>query len=265
MTQICHTSFGFIIGNSPVKTTTPSSYSRTTLSETPNDINDQIMSARNARIMIPLSTMTSTLMFSLIGNPSPSNAGIGSVIPFDVSRKEQFSGSIGNSVVMLRLQMSLRKRGYLNKKANVATFKPKDDLGVLLNQGFGSGSPLVEFNGSTSGLDEYLQSCEGNQKKALIFYGQDVDIAPNGDVSSIVGEDLKSTEELLYDKIGDRALDVTLLGGVTIHRAKEGGKDAGEDCFLPCRIMGVRSRYKVDIFEEVFGDLPTSRQTLRIR
>ena len=54
---------------------------------------------------------------------------------------------------------------------------------------------------------------------------------------------------------------ITLIGKDIIHRAKTGGKDYGEDCFLPSRIVGVRSIYEVDIFEEVFRDLPTSRQT----
>jgi len=62
-------------------------------------------------------------------------------------------------------------------------------------------------------------------------------------------------------KNGDRPFDITLIGKDIIHRAKTGGKDYGEDCFLPSRIVGVRSNYEVDIFEEVFGDLPTSRQT----
>ena len=60
----------------------------------------------------------------------------------------------------------------------------------------------------------------------------------------------------------EKKMVITLIGKDIIHRAKTGGKDYGEDCFLPSRIVGVRSNYEVDIFDEVFGDLlPTSRQT----
>lgn len=222
---------------------------------------DEPMSARKARVSLPLSTIASTFAFTLFGDSAPANAGIGSVVPFDVSRKERFSGSIANYVVLLRLQRSLRKRGYFSKMAYVATYKPKDDLAVQLSQDF-SDSPLLDLKAGDTSVEEYLQTCINSKKKALILYGQDVDISPDGTVSAIVGDDLKATEQALLEKIGDKALDVTLMGGIIIHRSKTGGKDAGEDCFLPARIMGVRSNYQVDIFEEVFGDLPTSRQTI---
>jgi len=253
---LCPPSLGFTVGT--IDPANPASLTK--LQESKFDM-DEPMSARKARVTLPLSTMASTFAFTLLGNSSPANAGIGSVVPFDASRKEKFSGSIGNSVVMLRLQRSLRKRGYFYQKGAVATYKPKDDLGGLLTRDYADG-PLVDLKDGNNALEEYLQSCEKDNKKGIILYGQDVDIAPDGNVSAIVGDDLQSTEQSILEKIGDRPFDITLIGGVIIHRAKTGGKDAGEDCFLPARIMGVRSNYKVDIFEEVFGDLPTSRQTI---
>lgn len=234
-------------------------------SDTPSDRNtNKNLSARAARINFPLSALGLFFLGQTV-QPAPANAGIGSVIPFEESRKARFNGSITNFVVSLRLNRSLRKRGYSRNGAVVATFKPKDDLGALMARDYGSGfDALVDVSSDGSGVsvDDYLKECMETKKKAFIVYGQDVDIAPDGTVSEIRGEDVSKTEKVLIEQVGSRSMDVTLMGGIVIHRSKGGGKDAGEDCFLPMTIAGMRDGNVYDIFEEVYGDLPTARQTI---
>jgi len=100
-------------------------------------------------------------------------------------------------------------------------------------------------------------------KKALVLYGQDVSISPEGDLSEIQGRDLKSSEKILMDSLASKGLsDLTLVGGIVVHRVKTGGKDAGEDCFYPMAITSVRNGVTTDLFEKAFGDLPTPRQSV---
>mmetsp|Transcript_46354 Transcript_46354/g.68421 ORF Transcript_46354/g.68421 Transcript_46354/m.68421 type:complete len:310 (-) Transcript_46354:152-1081(-) len=227
--------------------------------------NPMFRSARNARILSPLGLMTSASSILWTTNPLPANAGVGAVVPFEATRKEKFSGSIGNSVVILRLNSSLRKRGYFAKKAVVATSKSKDDLGFLLSREFGD-RPLYDLEDGSSSLEAYVKNCNEDKLKALILYGQDVDISPDGEVGDLKGKDLKSSEQFLIDKMSGVSNEATLVGGVIIHRDKTGAsKDRGEDCFLPTSIVNVKNGVVTDLFDEVFGDLPTPRQTRILR
>ena len=227
-----------------------------------NGEDDQVstlLSARKARVIFPMSS----IIAALAGNSLPAHAGIGTVVPFEETRKEKFSGSIANSVVILRLKSSLRKRGYFQNKSLIATFKASDDLGVSISREFGDGQVIDVTDGAV--LEEYIEKCQSADKKAVVLYGQDVDISANGEASQVLGKDLKSSENLLMEKLRDKLSEVTLVGGVVIHRSKSGGKDAGEDCFLPVAITCTRNGITTDIFEEVFGDLPTPRQTVSLK
>lgn len=229
-----------------------------------DDVND--IDTRSKRIYLPLQIISS---LSFI-NSSPANAGIGTVIPFDVTRQEKFSGSIMNSVTMLRLNSTLRKRGYVKKNALVATLKPRDELVLRLAQDFGTAGDVTLLSDASS-IESYVQtfqqkSNENNKNyKALVLYGKDVDISPEGDMSEIKGNDFKESEKLLVDSLATKGIsDVTLIGGIVIHRAKTGGKDAGEDCFYPVAMTSYRKGVSTDLFEKVFGDLPTPRQTVSL-
>jgi len=216
---------------------------------------------RIKRILLPMQLLTSSALF--IDTP-PAYAGIGAVVPFEETRQEKFRGSIRNSVVMLRLNSTLKaKRGYQKKNAVVATLKSSDDLSVDIARNFGRGKEVVSLvDESSSSFADYIQKCQG--KKALVLYGQDVSISPEGGVSEIQGKDLKSSEKLLMDSLASKGIsDVTLIGGIVIHRAKEGpAKDTGEDCFFPMAMTSVRNGVTTDLFERVFGDLSTPRQTV---
>eukprot|EP00565_Helicotheca_tamesis_P000652 CAMPEP_0185729666 /NCGR_PEP_ID=MMETSP1171-20130828/6891_1 /TAXON_ID=374046 /ORGANISM="Helicotheca tamensis, Strain CCMP826" /LENGTH=283 /DNA_ID=CAMNT_0028398559 /DNA_START=82 /DNA_END=933 /DNA_ORIENTATION=- len=220
-----------------------------------------LFSDRKARITLPLVTSLTTLL----GNTLPANAGIGTIIPFEETRKEKFAGSIANSVVLLRLKSSLRKRGYYAKKAVVGTYKPKDDLVVSLTREFGE-NKLFDLGSSGEVLEEFIKT-SGEYPHALVLYGQDVTISPDGTVSDITGPDLKTTEASIMEKLkGKLSSDVAVIGGIVIHRTKSGGKDAGEDCFLPVSVTYASTDGSVsDLFGEVFGDLPTPRQTVVLR
>jgi len=139
--------------------------------------------------------------------------------------------------------------------------KPKDDLALDILRGFGKGE-LVSLDDPSS-FEDYVRQCEG--KKALVLYGQDVSISPEGIVGDIKGRGIKESEKLLVDKLlASKAAgisELTLVGGIVIHRVKTGGKDAGEDCFFPMAITNVRDGVTTDLFEQVFGDLPTPRQS----
>lgn len=214
--------------------------------------------ARTKRIVLPLQILSS----SLILRSSPANAGIGTVVPFEATRREKFQGSISNSVVMLRLSSTLRKRGYRKGNAVVATLKPKDDLSIDIAQVFGRSGAALPL-GDPSSFAEYVRSCTEGGKRALVLYGRDVSISPEGDVGDVLGKDLKASETILVDALASKGLsDLTLVGGIVIHRAKTGGKDAGEDCFFPMAMSSVRDGVTTDLFREVFGDLPTPRQSV---
>lgn len=223
-----------------------------------DDDDHTLNDARTKRILLPLQLIASSLFLK----SSPANAGIGTVVPFDVTRQEKFRGSIQNSVTMLRLNSTLRKRGYVKRNALVATLKPKDGLVLRMAQDFGTAGEVVSLSDSSS-FENYLQKCQDDKKRALVFYGQDVDISPEGDLSDITGKDLRSSEKLLVDSLASKGIpDVTLVGGIVIHRAKSGGKDAGEDCFFPVAITSIRNGVTRDLFEKVFGDLETPRQSV---
>lgn len=234
--------------------------------------NDSLFSsARKARIVLPLQLLTTSFAaagVTTLSAPLPAHAGVGSIVPFDETRNKKFRGSIGNSVVALRLKSTLRKRGYYSNKAVVATFKSQDDLGLLLSGEFGDGQVV-----SSSSLEDCIQKLEGKQK-LLILYGQDVTISPEGQVSDIQGNDFKSSEKSLLEsalKTGgglDNNVEITLVGGIVIHRTKSGPrKDTGEDCFYPVAMKSIDSKSGVvtDLFGEVFGDLPTPRQSVVLR
>jgi len=217
---------------------------------------------RTKRILLPMQFLTSSLLF--IETPLPAHAGIGTVVPFEETRREKFKGSIRNYVVVLRLNSTLNKLGYQKRNAVVATLKSSDDLSVDIARNFGRGGQVVSLadDSSSSSFADYIQSCQG--KKALVLYGQDVSISPEGDVSEIQGKDLKSSEKLLMDALASKGIsNVTLIGGIVIHRAKSGtAKDTGEDCFLPMAITSVKDGVTTDLFERVFGDLQTPRQSV---
>jgi len=217
-----------------------------------------INDARTKRILLPMQLIASSLF---INTPLPAHAGIGTVAPFEETLKEKFRGSIRNSVVVLRLNSTLNKRGYQKKNAVFATIKSPDDLSRDIARNFVRGGKVVSLDSSSSFAD-YIQNCEG--KKALVLYGQDVSISPEGDVSEIQGNDLKASEKLLMDSLASKGIsDVTLIGGIVVHRAKEGNaNDTGEDCFFPMAITSVRNGVTTDLFDRVFGDLPTPRQTV---
>mmetsp|Transcript_28738 Transcript_28738/g.43844 ORF Transcript_28738/g.43844 Transcript_28738/m.43844 type:complete len:264 (-) Transcript_28738:100-891(-) len=208
------------------------------------------ITARGARIILP--------SLLVLGGSLPANAGIGQKYPFDISLKKNFPGSLMNSVIMLRLASSLRKRGYMRGKASVATLKASE-LGVLLSRQFGDGT-IYNFDEKKS-LDDYIASCEG--KRALVLFGPDTAISPEGEVSEIKGMDVKSaekfvTEKLINDKLWEKVDEVTLLGGVVIQRSKT-GVDKGEDCFQPLLIKTLTRNGVKDLYEEAFGDLLTPR------
>mmetsp|Transcript_2005 Transcript_2005/g.2858 ORF Transcript_2005/g.2858 Transcript_2005/m.2858 type:complete len:283 (-) Transcript_2005:139-987(-) len=260
-TTLSSFSNGFSIASSPANIGKSNALSL--LHATPNNKNGESNNSdmhlyRQARITTPLLTALFTTLFS---NVSPANAGIGSVIPFEVTRKEKFAGSVTNSVILLRMKATLRKSGYYAKKAVIGTFKPKDDLSVALVTEFGDGR-LFNLAEDSSAVEKYVEA--SNEKPhALILYGQDVDISPSGEVGTITGDDLKTTEKAIMEKLVGKGLkDFTLVGGIVIHRVKTGGKDAGEDCFFPVSITSTVDGKVTDIFPEVFGDLPTPRQTV---
>jgi len=212
--------------------------------------------ARKKRIVLPLQLILSSLFI----NTSPAQAGIGTIVPFDATLKEKFPGALQNYVIMLRLNSTLRKRGYLKKNSVVATLKSTDDLSSLMARDYGQSSEAVPL-GDSSSIKEYIQNCQG--RKALVLYGQDVSISREGDVSEIQGKDLKSSEKILMDSLASAGLsDVTLVGGIVVHRVKTGGKDAGEDCFYPMAMTSVRNGVTTDLFKQAFGDLPTPRQSV---
>jgi len=201
-----------------------------------------------------------TFLSLLLLTTSPAHAGVGSIIPFEVTRSEQFSGSLANSIVVLRLRATLRKSlGYYSSSSIlVATAKPQDDLAQLLAKEFAKDEESLSIYQETA-FRERLQ--EASVSKAILLYGQDVTIAPDGSVSEITGPSIASKEQELIKVLGGSATPIVLLGGITIHRTKSGGKDAGEDCFYPVSLQSVGGSAGVtDWFSPVFGDLPTPRQ-----
>lgn len=208
------------------------------------------ITAREARILIP--------SLLVLGSSLPANAGIGQRSPFDVSLKKNFEGSLMNSVIMLRLSSSLRKRGYMKGKADVATLIPSE-LSAMLSRQFGDGT-MYNLEEKKS-WEEYIAKCDG--KRALVLFGPEVDISPEGSVGEIKGMDVKSAEKfvmdkLINDKLWEKVNEVTILGGVVIHRSKT-GVDKGEDCFQPLLIKTLSQNGVKDLYEEAFGDLLTPR------
>jgi len=102
----------------------------------------------------------------------------------------------------------------------------------------------------------------------VILYGSEVDISAEGVVSNVIGDSVKQTEKTILDKVrstvpkdGKTLKEITLLGGVVIHRTKT-GVDRGEDCFQPLSIKTyiAENGNVVNLYEKAFGDLLTPRE-----
>lgn len=224
---------------------------------------EQQWSPRTARIQLPLAVLSGS--FCLLGTGEPAHAGVGTLVPFEETRKAKFRGSLANSVVLLRLRSSLRKKGYFAKKAVVACAKPADELSYLLSNDFGEGLPPVLISPpSSDSIQAYIEK-DLKGKKALVVFGKDVSISREGEVGETVGTDLSKTEDMLKTAFCSAGVEAVLLGGTIIHRVKDGGKDAGEDCFYPSSILSLKDGVATDIFAEVFGDLETPRQSVVLR
>lgn len=227
-----------------------------------------VVSARVARIGAPLAIAAATFLSS----PLVAEAGIGTVVPVEVTLKEKFRGAIANSVIILRLSSTLRKMGYYEKKSEIASFDASPTISELagdLTRKFGDGQTVYSLPES---MLAFIEATKG--KRALIVYGPEVTISVEGDVSGQQGStDVAATEKQIFDQAVKKLLDngvseVCLLGGTRIRRPKTGGKAAGEDYFYPRAITiwkktsgGNTSLMSTDLFDEVFGDLPTPRQT----
>jgi hypothetical protein len=226
-----------------------------------------LVSARVARIGTPLAIAAA----SFLANPLVAKAGIGTVVPVEVTLKEKFRGAISNSVVLLRLNSTLRKLGYYQNKARVASFdsptSASSELASDLSRQFSDGKAVYALPGT---LSAYVEATQG--KRAMIVYGPEVSISIEGEVGSQQGPaDVAATEQKIVDQVVKKLLasgisEVCLLGGTLIHRPKTGGKAAGEDYFLPRAITSWKltsdgSLVTMDVFDKVFGDLPTPRQT----
>jgi len=224
-----------------------------------------MLSARSARIRLPASILSGG---ALVGwNAQPARAGIGTEVPFETTLKERFRGAIRNYVVLLRLNSTLLKRGYGQNMATVAVSgqEPTDLSSAMANQ-FAEGTLTRGVDDLTStGITKvpFKDDLVRKRKKALILFGPEVDIAPDGTVGQMRGGDtkgIKTAEAALIEKIKGRKLDgldeVTLLGGIIIHRSKGGGKDAGEDCFQAFSCTTIKSNGDVvDLFGPIFADL----------
>ena len=261
-------SYGFVPGTMTPRQTSTATMMRMTIGQAgevdrqeghhEKDKHGPMISTRSARILLPAMTVSS-LVLSLGGNALPAHAGVGTVIPFDVSLKENFQGSITNSVVLLRLNNILRKRGYYQNKAVLGIYNQNPtELAVMLAGQFAGGALTSFVNIATE---------SNGKKKALILFGPDVDIARDGTVGQVKGDaNIRGTESALIGMLQKSFPpdfdEITLLGGLIIHRSKEGGKDAGEDCFQPMAITSItKDGNALDMYSPAFGDLPTSRQS----
>jgi len=130
------------------------------------DDNFILNDARKKRIVLPLQLIISSLFI----NSSPAQAGIGTVVPFDATLKEKFPGALQNYVIMLRLNSTLRKRGYLKKNTVFATLKSNDDLSSLMARDYGSLGEAVPL-GDSSSFKDYIQNCQGKKSISFIWSG----------------------------------------------------------------------------------------------
>ncbi len=65
-----------------------------------------------------------------------------------------------------------------------------------------------------------------------------------------------STKKGFWDKISE----VTLLGGIVINRGHGERLEGGDDLFQPLLLTTVSEKGETNIYQQVFGDLPTPRQ-----
>jgi hypothetical protein len=92
-----------------------------------------ILSPREARLNIPISTLVSSLLLTTtvgavaVTAPSPAYAKQSSP-QFEQSIRQYFPGSIPTTTVILRVQSTLRKRQYLPYNIHLATSLPREEI-----------------------------------------------------------------------------------------------------------------------------------------
>ena len=107
-----------------------------------------------------------------------------------------------------------------------------------------------------------------SKSRSVILYRSEVDISAEGVVSNVIGDSVKQTEKTILDKLRsmvpkDRKTlkEITLLGGVVIHRMKT-GVDRGKDFFQPLSIKTYTAENcnVMNLYKKAFGDLLMPRE-----
>ena len=183
---------------------------------------DALISARAARIIAPVSSLSSLLF------PSSALAKASSGGAFDQSITSFFPGAIPTTTVQLRVLSTLRKREYRQYNTIMGTSLSGDEIlntptslvnqlrnklleakdgGVYSLGGLGG----IPFAG-TAGMND-LMSHVPTDGKLIILYGSNIGINKNGDVGSV-------------ERIGKEGADETFISR-TYHNVLTGNKSSG--------------------------------------
>jgi len=258
---------------------------------------NHLLSARKARIIVPFVSSLSLIFGGVhranagIGAVTPFDAARKEKYPGSLSTSVillRVSGALrrrayfpNKSVVATVLPS--------NNNNNNESSNNKNELGTFLSRQFGDGITVVPLSttNKSSSYEEYVTNIVktgGNtrpsslpfsaptdisQNRAIILFGSEVDIASDGVISNIQTPNttIKAMETQLLEKLagivpkdGNVLKEITIVGGVVIHREKT-GVDRGDDYFQPLVIKTyiAENGRVVDLYEKTFGDLLTPR------
>ena len=184
---------------------------KTVLAALSDDISsDSVLSARDARIMAPLSAMITTAGLSLTTGVQPAQAAAPGSPDFDTSIRTFFPGSLPNSSIISKVQKRLSTREYRPYNTILGASLCSDEIDsttLSLQDGFKSAMAVKKDGGvfnlgglggvpfvGKSGFGAFLSHVPTNGK-VLIMYGPHVGISNEGVVGKVerVGQDKPST------------------------------------------------------------------------
>ena len=169
-----------------------------------------VVSAREARIMAPLSAVFTSMGLSSLSTTEGGGVGLGPLVPpaqaipsspdFDTSIRTFFPGSMTNSNIILRVQKKLSTRGYRPYNTILGASLCSDEIDstqLSLQDGF-KGAMAVKKDGGVfnlgglggvpfvgkSGFGAFLSHVPENGK-VLIIYGPHVGISNDGVVGKV--------------------------------------------------------------------------------
>uniref|UniRef100_A0A7S2VZD4 Limiting CO2-inducible protein B/C beta carbonyic anhydrase domain-containing protein n=1 Tax=Eucampia antarctica TaxID=49252 RepID=A0A7S2VZD4_9STRA len=176
----------------------------------------------------------------------------------------------GKVVIVFGPHIGISNEGVIGKVERVGKDAPSTSCGAAVGayKAIASGNipPMNGVPGTDDFQEEFIIANLKNRLnnlEELSKIGDDASLAAiTNEMYDLIWQIMKGEVEAFSTKPGfwNQITEVTLLGGIVINRGHGENLEGGDDLFQPLLLTTVAKTGESNIYQQVYGDLPTPRQ-----